>query len=524
MITKQVCFKAMLRKGLPEVIARETTEANFQSEQCPTCPEEIDIFHMNTITGTAHNTVGKSHEHFRSTGIRDPSVSFVRWDFAEARCLESVGKTVWSLANGANICLSELWDREVSQCRPGSEDEARGLFCPPTSDVAEDKRPVVNGVVCGSTAADSGAFHEACGRSQLHGAIAFLIQAFSTLGMAAELSRMDYRNLWTHSIYPPAFALRSPSSCITDEGATDDHFGCQVCLEQITAGEQHTEHRYCKCMLAQQLETNDLNGISEFQTRCTQQRRSLQEEVVGSFLFGYPPSMRGQLGYPPSSPQLSGPPALALASPDGMMVHHSVRVTVYSSMRMAEIPETSLSFLKQLAANHTAASQDAVAVDVVRASGAWHLPAGDGCIITALVDMGHATNNLTTDAASALSMALNTESMYQGDINGIAIDKHSRRFTVDVLERFVAIPSVQHSPPQPPPPLRSPPSPPPPPPPPLSSDVLDIKLIIVVFLSILTSSVVIHCWRRACASLFRARMKVHDPKVVMGQPVGMHHM
>ena len=118
----------MMRVGIHEAIATETTDANFKSALCETCPERINLFEMNTIrTRLGSSPAGEPHEHFRSTGIRDGNVpNGGAWGFAELCCLGgSFGPSgawerapagpplgTWTLKE--NRCLARVWDNDKS--------------------------------------------------------------------------------------------------------------------------------------------------------------------------------------------------------------------------------------------------------------------------------------------------------------------------------------------------------------------------------------------------------------------------
>ena len=107
MVSKQQTYESMLRVGISEHVARETTNANFKSSDCDSCPERINLYEMNTITKRSGQSSPRDrpHEHFRSTGIRDRAApSTGHYGFGESRCLgERVGWTI-----GDNICLANL--------------------------------------------------------------------------------------------------------------------------------------------------------------------------------------------------------------------------------------------------------------------------------------------------------------------------------------------------------------------------------------------------------------------------------
>lgn len=100
-VSKQQTFDAMLRVGISEKVAKQTTDANFQTPAsketagCMKCPERINLFAMATIPADCKNhdetafpkgcrnpdakikctgctsPDGQPQQHFRSTGICD---------------------------------------------------------------------------------------------------------------------------------------------------------------------------------------------------------------------------------------------------------------------------------------------------------------------------------------------------------------------------------------------------------------------------------------------------------------------
>lgn len=315
----------MLAVGISPHVAQETTEANFQSSVCPSCPTTIDPFHMNTIappTVFGSSPLNLPHEHFRSTGIRDasapqPGVYLV----GESNCL-GVGST-WFLSN--NQCLAETWDCDPGQsCSPvdgtspplspppgypASRSATRPLGRPFTrspaylpaaqppgpgtgtgrfhsNDVDNDKRPA--SCPLGTSGATD------C-PSQLHGAINFLFQEFCCPpGPSARCSRAEYRALWINGDYPRCFAYRSPSRCAV--GVREDHhFGCARCLKEALSqkdmfGLKKTDifavERYCKCIVSKQLPERVLKSNMQYQHMCNPNETLLVKPTIGKFAFG----------------------------------------------------------------------------------------------------------------------------------------------------------------------------------------------------------------------------------------------
>ena len=116
LVGKRQTYEAMLRVGIAEKVARETTDANFQSLECPTCPDRIDLLNMNTIRGrSGRSPEGQPHEHFRSTGIRDHGepIAFI-FDMAVTTCVRLFGAMKWTLKE--NLCMANLWDCGCNNC------------------------------------------------------------------------------------------------------------------------------------------------------------------------------------------------------------------------------------------------------------------------------------------------------------------------------------------------------------------------------------------------------------------------
>merc|ERR1712187_902545 len=70
-ITKEQTKLAMLKRGISMETATKTTDGNFKSIACPTCPVKINPFEMNMIKDgdSEKSQQDMPHEHFRSTGI-----------------------------------------------------------------------------------------------------------------------------------------------------------------------------------------------------------------------------------------------------------------------------------------------------------------------------------------------------------------------------------------------------------------------------------------------------------------------
>merc|ERR1711939_141898 len=102
-------------------IATKTTDANFKSQTCKTCPEKINPFEMNIIKDgdSKINQPGKPHEHFRSTGIRDNDAE--RPDEDLYTKVEEIlfGGNKWMQWSPKMIRrLADLFDRSPDKCKP----------------------------------------------------------------------------------------------------------------------------------------------------------------------------------------------------------------------------------------------------------------------------------------------------------------------------------------------------------------------------------------------------------------------
>lgn len=254
--------KALMRIGISQAVAVETTRANFKSKLCPTCPKRIDPFQMNTIPDGAKmvSPPGRAQEHFRSTGIRDGPVPHVgRWNFAEQMCLGDAPN--WRLKN--NMCIAKTWDTEVQK---------KGQV--PSNDVETSKRPPN----CRGPKTSG----QANCPSQIYGGINFFFQEFATpTGVKGKIPKDEYTRLWLHGEYPSGFAARSPRTCV--QGILHPHFGCQRCLglieEAKTRGPRRVAvERYCRCILSKDLPARGSAFPPAFRSLCEVEiSASLQE-------------------------------------------------------------------------------------------------------------------------------------------------------------------------------------------------------------------------------------------------------
>eukprot|EP01063_Lacrimia_lanifica_P031069 TRINITY_DN5050_c0_g3_i1.p1 TRINITY_DN5050_c0_g3~~TRINITY_DN5050_c0_g3_i1.p1 ORF type:complete len:385 (+),score=94.68 TRINITY_DN5050_c0_g3_i1:65-1219(+) len=181
-VTREQTLQAFLARGVPEHIARETTDANFKSTVCPACPERINPFEMNTIasgqlTGSPFNA---PQEHFRSTGIRDRNAPFVgAFNLGERRCMPENGQ--WTEASMA--CFADVWDRDTG--------------CPgvTSNDVDTNKRPQ------GCGRCESALQNPLCA-SQLGGAIANMFETFKD-PVLNTIAQEHFRAMWLDLEFPP---------------------------------------------------------------------------------------------------------------------------------------------------------------------------------------------------------------------------------------------------------------------------------------------------------------------------------
>jgi len=121
-ITKKQTKLAMLKRGVSMAIATKSTDGNFNSDACPTCPETMNPFEMNIIEdgNSRDNEAGKPHEHFRSTGIRDNDAGRPDKDlYAEAE-QRLFGGNKWMQWSPTKVRdLANLFDRSPDKCKEG---------------------------------------------------------------------------------------------------------------------------------------------------------------------------------------------------------------------------------------------------------------------------------------------------------------------------------------------------------------------------------------------------------------------
>lgn len=266
-ILKVHTFQALLRVGISEKVARETTDANFDHLADP---KALNVFRMNTVKHSGKPDPPGPLEHFRSTGIRDESapVAF-RYSHFDA-CAAFSGDTQVFDRVDIESCANLVWDHE----RFGSFQSIPAIL--PSNDVNENKRPPLCGQrdsgLSGCDAHDPARDQRPCCRSQLHGAISFMFQEFGTpRGEHAQLSRIEMRELWLEAEYPAAFVARSPHTCVNASDLSAS--GCQRCLELVPATDSHgfpitaanssEAQRYCLCIASRQLDAHTLDAIPE---------------------------------------------------------------------------------------------------------------------------------------------------------------------------------------------------------------------------------------------------------------------
>ena len=140
-ITKKQAKLAMLKRGISMEIATKSTDGNFKSDDCPTCPETINPFEMNIIKDgkSRDNEAGKPHEHFRSTGIRDNDAERPDKDlYAEAE-KRLFGGNKWMQWSPAKVRdLANLFDRSPGKCKKGVA-KSQHLLC--SNDQADNIAP-----------------------------------------------------------------------------------------------------------------------------------------------------------------------------------------------------------------------------------------------------------------------------------------------------------------------------------------------------------------------------------------------
>ena len=284
-ISKQQTFEALLQVGISELVAKETTDANF--DHLVSANFELNVFEMNTVKKFGTPDPPGPLEHFRSTGIRDADVpSSGAYNFFE-QCAQYdatpllKGDPESFSAVDIEQCAALVWDHEEL----GSFSSLPAEL--PSNDILEAKRSRNDvGNTCGSRDSglsgcnpdDSSLDKAPCCASQLHGAITFMFQEFGTpTGDDASISKADMKALWLEADYPPDFEARSPRSC-TDHSDTTAA-GCQRCLElvpgsgpgglPVSALTSSEAQRYCRCLASKQLSPHVLEAIPEYrQLKC----------------------------------------------------------------------------------------------------------------------------------------------------------------------------------------------------------------------------------------------------------------
>ncbi|EOD22152.1 hypothetical protein EMIHUDRAFT_207279 [Emiliania huxleyi CCMP1516] len=266
LITKQQTFDALLRVGISEKVATETTDANFDHIDSL----DLNVFRMNTVKTFGTPDPPGPSEHFRSTGIRDRlQPSSGAYNIFE-RCADFDGTAGEFSSDDIVKCANLIWDHETC-CDFGT-------FPPKlrSNDVLESKRPPTCGPtdsgLSGCDPDDPSLDQTPCCRSQLHGAINFMFQEFGTpTGEEAHMSTTDMKKLWLEAEYPPDFIARSPRNCV--DTADPSAAGCQLCLDEVpttgpgglpvTAATSTEAQRYCRCLASKQLSAHELDSIPE---------------------------------------------------------------------------------------------------------------------------------------------------------------------------------------------------------------------------------------------------------------------
>jgi hypothetical protein len=192
LISKSQMTRAMQRIGVDKWMIEATVDDNFHSHKCPTCPERMNVWRMNTVSGRMDSPKNGPHEHFRSTGIRDQENGQPDEDaYHRGKRHCNVGDR-WFLEDA--MCFARLWDLEEGQ--PTGESPF------PSNDIAENARP--HG--CGPR--DSGP--EKCA-SALYESIYNLFVLFSD--HHGSISEEDWSALWIgSSTYPSHFERGNPRS------------------------------------------------------------------------------------------------------------------------------------------------------------------------------------------------------------------------------------------------------------------------------------------------------------------------
>lgn len=190
LITREGTRTAMVNRGISPQVARDTTNGNFHSPSCPTCPTHIDPFNMNTIQNgeVRPSPVNQPHEHFRSTGIRDTNGSpdAFRFHLAERQCMGPNGR--WTIDNVD--CFVEFFDRDPG-CGHGAPRQLA------SNDVESNKRPRF----CGRC--DSFRTNANC-ESLLRGSIRTMFNEFKH-PHTNSLTQSEFRGMWIDLIYPRHF-------------------------------------------------------------------------------------------------------------------------------------------------------------------------------------------------------------------------------------------------------------------------------------------------------------------------------
>lgn len=248
-VSKRQVREALLRVGISGKVVRETTDGNFDHLQGDDDAKRLNLFAMNTITGSpvGGNSADGALEHFRSTGIRDTSSgpnAGLYEHFHARRRVTSEDFTQFDVSRAiaafdVDHGFTNIYGEMVSSNDLNQDHDARRLGqCAPADSMMSVQ------LVDGQPDEATPCF------SNLWGSIIFMFQEFGTpTGPNAVLSASEMRALFLRSDLPSGFEERNPSSCAG--GA----YGCGSCWDDFANATEASvkearRHRYCRCMLA----------------------------------------------------------------------------------------------------------------------------------------------------------------------------------------------------------------------------------------------------------------------------------